>query len=222
MKKWIFSLALVFSFSVSNPVSQNMVTHDHKDHAPAFLKAGDPNYVSPDTVTTEYLTVREMQTKGFKDESLMKLREAFRLLELAANSEEFKERVLNFVNTKGERAFASNRGLTNEEIYQTFMSGREVLQPNTPGEMNFYLRLYYRPWSKVIGYTSGDTNVININWKFFKNYGPYEVAANLVHEWTHKIGFDHRSAAEHDSAPYAIGYILGDIAEKIYKSNKLH
>jgi hypothetical protein len=80
--------------------------------------------------------------------------------------------------------------------------------------MNFFLNLYNKPWSKVIGYTNGTINVININWKFFKGNTVADVAANLAHEWTHKIGFDHKSAKEHDSAPYAIGYIVGDLIRK--------
>jgi len=48
------------------------------------------------------------------------------------------------------------------------------------------------------------------------------VAGNLAHEWTHKIGFDHKSAAEHDSAPYAIGYIVDELAAKVLKGSKLY
>ena len=149
-----------------------------------------------------------MQIDGFDADSQAKMDKAFEVLEEVVNSEEFKSRVLNFKNVQGLREFASNKGLTNEQIYAIFMEGRETLQPNTPNEMNFYLSLYYKSWSKVIGYTSPDINTININWKFFRNYLPNEVAGNLAHEWTHKIGFDHKSAAEHDSAPYAIGYIV--------------
>lgn len=223
MKKWIFSLALALSLGNALPDHQNMTIHDHEDHVPKKLYAWDAKYVDPASVKSGHLSVVGMQIKGFSDSGEEKIKEAFRILELAANTEEFKDRVINFVNDKGERQFASNNGYTNEEIYQIFMDGRETLQPETPGEMNFYLKQYYRPWSRVIGYTTGDTNVININYKFFKNYQPYDVAANLAHEWTHKIGFDHKSAQEHDSAPYAIGYILGDIAERIYKEgSKLH
>jgi hypothetical protein len=163
-----------------------------------------------------------MKITGFNQEGLTKINKAFELLQEVINSEEFKDRVINFKNSTGERKFASNKGLTNEEIYKIFMEGRETLQPETPGEMNFYLNLYYKPWSKVIGYTSGTTNVINMNWKFFKGFAPFSVSANLAHEWTHKIGFDHTSAKEHDSAPYAIGYIVGDMAELLLKKSKLH
>jgi hypothetical protein len=115
-----------------------------------------------------------------------------------------------------------NKILINKAVAEGNLGKVEkLLQSNTPGEMNYYLKLYYNPFSRVIGYTSGETNLIHINWRFFKNYQPSNVAANLAHEWVHKLGFDHASAKEHDSAPYAIGYIVGDMAERILKSNQL-
>lgn len=219
MKKWIFSAALMFSMSLASAHNQDMM-HDHEDHAPQVFNPSEASYLAPEFVYNEVLKVVPMQVRGFDGKSKDKLIEAFELLETVVNSAEFKERVINFKNDQGNRSFASNKGLSNEEIFQVFMSGKELLQPETTGEMNFYLKLYYRPWSKVIGYTSGNTNLININWRFFKKFTPDQVASNLAHEWTHKIGFDHTSAAEHDSAPYAIGYIVGDIARKILNQNK--
>jgi hypothetical protein len=207
-------MALLATAALTDAPAQPMIAHDYSG-APAAFSERDPQYLEPSLVETRVLQVRAMQIDGFSGEARRKLEEAFRVLEAAVNTEEFKERVLNFKNKKGERAFASNRGLSNEEIYDRFMEGRETLQPETAGEMNFYLKLYDRPWSRVIGWTTADTNTININWRFFRNYTPADVAANLAHEWTHKIGFDHRSAKEHDSAPYAIGYIAGDIAKKL-------
>lgn len=221
MKKWIFSLAMIFTASLSQTPKQKMLSHAH-DVAPQKFNVSDTQYLSPDSVHANVLTVKAMEIQGFSGASLEKIQTAFQVLEAVVNSDEFKDRVINFKNTKGDRSYASNKGMTNEEIYQAFMEGRETLQPNTPGEMNFYLRLYNRPWSKVIGYTTGDTNVININWKFFKNFKPNDVAGNLAHEWTHKIGFDHKSAAEHDSAPYAIGYIVDELAAKYLQKMKLH
>lgn len=216
MKKWIFSLALIASFP----------TFAHEIHdlqAPDIKRICNPgDNVNPDTVTTGSLTVKPMQITGFTGTSLEKLQNAFRVLQAVVNSEEFKDRVINFRNEKCERQYASNKGLTNEQIYQLFMEGRETLQQNTPGEMNYFLKLYNRPWSRVIGYTSGNTNLININWKFFKKYEPSDVAGNLAHEWIHKIGFDHKSAKEHDSAPYAIGYIVEELAAKVMKGDKLY
>lgn len=216
MKKWIFSLALIMSTSAF----ASEVIH----FAPTALKktCTPTDNVNPESVTTGHLSVKPMQVTGFSGESLEKIQAAFAVLEQVVNSEEFKDRVINFRNENCERQFASNKGLTNEQIYQIFMEGRETLQQNTPGEMNYFLKLYNAWWSRVIGYTSADTNLININWKFFKKYKPADVAGNLAHEWTHKIGFDHKSAAEHDSAPYAIGYIVDELAAKVLKGSKLY
>lgn len=212
MKKWIFSLSMIVCLNTSAH-TEGAAFHKAASFAPA-----DQEYLRPEVVNSGYLAVRAMEVKGFDQESLKKLQKAFEVLEKVVNSEEFKDRVINFKNTRGERKFASNNGLTNEEIYAQFMEGRETLQPNTPDEMNFYLRLYYKRWTRVVGYTSPTTNVINVNWKFFSGFTPADVAGNLAHEWTHKIGFDHKSATEHDSAPYAIGYIVEEMAAKLLTS----
>lgn len=164
---------------------------------------------------TRYLRVVPEKVEGFSANYQPTLDASFDVLERVVNSETFRERVLNFRNANGERAFASNNGKTNEEIYEIFMEGREKLLQDTPGEMNFYLKRYNKWWSKVIGWTNGNINTIHLNWKFYKNYEPNNIASNLAHEWTHKIGFDHKSAAEHDSAPYAIGYIVEELARKM-------
>lgn len=221
MKKWIFSLALTFCVSLPNADLQMMKDHDHDVISQKFL-SNENDYVAPYTVQADHLSVKAMKIEGFDGEGLAKLKLAFKVLEQVVNTEEFKDRIINFKNSKGLREFASNNELSNEQIYAIFMDGRETLQQNTPSEMNFYLKLYNRPWSKVIGYTSGDTNQINLNWKYFKNFTPSQVASNLAHEWTHKIGFDHKSAKEHDSAPYAIGRIVGEMSTKILNSKQLH
>jgi hypothetical protein len=224
MKKWIFSLSLLLCASFKNLPEINHDQHEHTAAfaiAPKMLKATDARFVQSYTVNAGYLAVKAMDVKGFDAASTAKLEKAFAALEKVVNSEEFKNRILNFVNTNGKNEFASNKGLTNQQIYSMFMEGRETLQQNTPGEMNFFLSLYYKRYSKVIGWTSGDINTININWKFFKGFKPSDVAGNLAHEWTHKLGFGHKSAAEHDSAPYAIGYIAREMSERAMKGEEL-
>lgn len=210
MGKWIFGLGLIFTLSVSYETQFEESGSEFSTPVKSF-SLQEKGYLSPDSVPTGRLLVVPMQVTGFDGDKSVKLEMAFRVLEDVVNSEEFKEKVLNFKNRKGERAFASNKGLTNEDIYSKFMDGRENLQQDTPNEMNFFLKLYNRPWSRVIGYTSGSTNLININWKYFKGNPIHSVAANLAHEWVHKIGFDHKSASESDSVPYGIGYIVGEL-----------
>lgn len=229
MKYWIFPLALGLCTSFGTPQTFHDCNHSHQKmmdhgdlHKAAVLTSMDANYVEPYTVNAGYLAVKSMETEGFSGSYLTKLEKAFEVLEKVVNSEEFKNRVVNFVNDNGDRSFASNKGLTNEEIYAHFMEGREDLQQETPGEMNFYLRLYNNVFSRVIGYTNPSINTININKKYFKNFDPNEVAGNLAHEWVHKIGFGHASAKEHDSAPYAIGYIVRELGERYLKGEELH
>jgi hypothetical protein len=225
MKVWMTTLMLIASTSFANNNIQMMVADTHNHDAEVKIQSfveGEKGYVDTYMIQTERLVVKPMEVTGFSSASVDKLNKAFAALEEVVNSEEFKDKVINFKNTQGQRAFASNKGLTNEQIYAIFMEGRETLQPNTPNEMNFYLKQYNNRWSAVIGQTSPTTNVISINWKFFKNFEPSDVAGNLCHEWVHKIGFDHTSAAEHDSAPYAIGYIARDMAAKVLKGMELH
>ncbi len=223
MKKLLFSLTLFSSLTLSSAEYRTEAAHNHHDpHTMETFTQESSEYIHPDTVQGDYLTVRGMEITGFSGESLDKLQDAFAVLEVVMNSEEFKERVLNFKNSKGERAFASNKGLSNEEIYALLMEGREDLQPETQGEMNFFLKLYNRPWSSVVGYTTPDTNLININWKFFKGFGAHQVAGNLAHEWTHKMGYGHRSAKEHDSVPYAVGNIVRELAQQQLKTRKFN
>jgi hypothetical protein len=227
MKKWIFSISLSLTVFVFTNNSDHKCDHDNHAQMMEYsstvqkgktFQSFEPQYLNPKNVDTGYLSVKPMDIKGFEGDSLIKMKKAFEVLEKVVNSVEFKNRVINFKNNQNERSFASNNGLSNEQIYEIFMDGRETLQQNTPGEMNFFLSLYHKRFSKVIGWTNGSINTININWKFFKDFLPNEVAGNLAHEWTHKIGFDHMSAAEHDSAPYAIGYIVREMGAK-YLSN---
>lgn len=160
---------------------------------------------------------------GFKNQSKLKLCLAFSFIEDVVNSEEFKNKILYFKNTRGERRFNSLQGYSNTEVYNIFMEGREVLLPETPYEINYNLRLYYNPLSKVIGYTRPNDTFIYLNKKFFNRLNIQEIAGNLVHEWTHKLGFDHESAKDHDSVPYAIGYIVRDMVGKnLLKGNVLN
>jgi hypothetical protein len=225
MNKWIFSSVFIFTLSF-NAFASHKCNHqeEHESNfvAPKVLKSTDSRYVEPYTINADYLSVKPMSIKGFDAESMKKLEKAFEVVEKVVNSEEFKNRILNFENSKKERAFASNEGLTNEQIFAIFMDGRENLQQETPGEMNYFVSLYNKRFSKVIGWTNPTINTININWKFFKNFKPNEVAGNLVHEWVHKIGFGHKSAAEHDSAPYAIGYIAREMGARYLKGEELH
>lgn len=157
--------------------------------------------------------------RGSVYDTMMK---AIEMVEIIVNSETFKEKVIGYINSTGVRSYTRNEGLTNEEIYLRLMNGKEVLDRNTPGEMNLYIQQYNRWWSKVIGYTKiGTSKFMWVNWKFYKNFAASEMASNIVHEWIHLMGFYHDSASDHDSVPYAVGYITRHLVEQYVRTGRI-
>ncbi len=157
--------------------------------------------------------------KNFTDQQYDRLMQAKQLVEMIINSPAFKSRVLNF----NGGTFIQNNGLTNLQIYELLMSGAEKYpqQTEVDGAMDYDLVLYKPKWyqsKKVLGYTSQDTRVVHINKLFFNKADINEIAMNLVHEWTHKMGFGHdfkKTARRPYSVPYGVGYIVRDLGNKI-------
>ena len=55
-----------------------------------------------------------------------------------------------------------------------------------------------------------------MNTKFFNPYTPAEVAGNIFHEWTHKLGFDHDviyTSERNATVPYALGFLIRELGE---------
>lgn len=170
-----------------------------------------------------FLKVTPGQVVGFDyyPEEKSNVQAAFDLIEKIINSEEFKEKVLAYPDGKSQ--FTSNKGMTNEQIYDYFMQGKELIGgEQTLGEMNFDLVRYYNGHSKVKGFTNmGQDNWIHANGRFYADFSAAEIAGNIMHEWLHLNGFEHASAQDHDSVPYAVGYIMRDMAKKYLQEGHL-
>jgi hypothetical protein len=147
-----------------------------------------------------------------------KVLKAVELIKKVVLSEEFKQRILSHTY-EGKKTYVDNKGLTNEQIYQMILDGSETLIPEKNGRMDIELELYQQS-TTTIGYTYPHTNRIWVNTKYFNKYSPVQVADNLFHEWLHKLGFDHAlkySKSRNYSVPYAIGYIVEELARKHYQ-----
>lgn len=154
---------------------------------------------------------------NFNAEQEAKINKAVELIKKVIASEEFKDRVLNFTYN-GQRAFVDNRGLTNEQIYKKILEGSESMNPGNNYRMDVELELYYQA-TTTIGYTYPNTTRIWMNTKYFNNYTPVSVSDNLMHEWMHKLGFDHAasySPSRDFSVPYGIGYLVEELAAQYY------
>lgn len=148
---------------------------------------------------------------GLSDEA--KVLEAIELIKAVVRTTKFRDAVLNHTYS-GEKKFVDNLGYSNAKIYQIFLEGAEKLRPDKNSRMDLDLELYTNNTNNTVGYTYPSTLRIWMNTKYFNSYVPAQVARNLFHEWTHKLGFDHdRSATA--SRPYSVPYAVGSIIEKL-------
>ena len=101
--------------------------------------------------------------------------------------------------------------LKSELIQTNDLSNIEVYNHIQSSYTEISLNLYYKRFSKVNGYTYPDSDTINLNNKFHRNYGVCSSSANLAHEVTHKYGYDHDYKATRrrpKSVPYTVGRIV--------------
>lgn len=176
----------------------------------------DPDPETGEEVPNEALTFEaHAQLFNFQREDEEKLYKALEIIKAVVASKEFRDRILNYTY-EGKHQFVDNKGFTNAEIYQILLDGKEDLLPEVDNEMDLELELYYS-WRNTVGYTYPGELKIYMNTKFFDPYTPAEVAGNVFHEWTHKLGFDHDqsySVSRDSSVPYAVGYLIEELGKK--------
>jgi hypothetical protein len=232
MTKSIFILGLLFLLVSCNPTQDPCATTEKPN--PTLVQAQDEKPLATEDCTptedpsdpTEDEPVGDVPPEAFlfdanitlskfdsNDET--KVMTAIEIIKKVIRSQEFKSRVLNY--TYGaKKMYVDNDGLTNEEIYQKLLDGSEDLVPGIDHQMDLELELYYSSRSTV-GYTYPDGLRIWMNTKFFDSYTPAEVAGNVFHEWTHKLGFSHASSysvSRDSSVPYALGYLIEELGKQ--------
>lgn len=144
-----------------------------------------------------------------------KVYQAFDIIKRVVATDEFKKRVLN-KTFNGKKTYVDNNGLTNEQIYKKILEASEKLTPGKNNTMDLSLATYFTN-DPVIGYTMPNIKTIYMNRRYLTNFQPNEVAMNIFHEWLHKVGFKHsyeNNSARPHSVPYAVGYIMRDLAKK--------
>jgi hypothetical protein len=171
------------------------------------------------SVPTEALTfdVNAMMM-NFSKAQAEKIHEAAKLIKKVIASPEFKSRVLNF-KYNGRKQFVDNGGLTNEQIYKKILLASEEMLPlGNNNVMDLELELYTDHEANTIGYTYPDIVRVYMNTKYFNRFLPHQVADNMIHEWLHKLGFEHAvepTPSRSSSVPYAIGYLVKELAQEL-------
>lgn len=146
-----------------------------------------------------------------------KVYKAADLIKQVVATKEFRSAVLAH-KYKGIKQFNNNLGLTNTQIYNKILEASENLSPGKNNTLDVELELY-TDTTNVVGYTYPSSKRIWMNTKYFNKFYPYQVSANLFHEWLHKIGFGHDYEATTGrpySVPYAVGSIMRNMAKKFY------
>lgn len=169
-------------------------------------------------VPTSAVTFKtNIRTYKFTSFGRKKINQAADLIQQVISSEEFKNKVLNH-RYNGKKQFANNNGLTNKQIYNKILAGAEKLKPSRDNEMDLEVELYRDAESNTVGYTYPTTNRVWMNSKYFNINSAALVTTNMMHEWLHKLGFGHDAEVTDKrpySVPYAIGYMVRDLAKKL-------
>ncbi len=151
---------------------------------------------------------------NFTKEETEKHEKAVEETYIVLNSERFKQKLLKLKLT-------STEGLSNLEVYQKLISGYDEINKEADKDIDVYVEMYYKN-NKVVGYTYPTTKKTFLNRKFFKNFDTADIACNLVHEYLHKVGFDHKSAKEHSSIPYSVGYLAEECIRELWHNPGLY
>ncbi len=219
-----FSILFLFLFFVScggsssgggaaNNQSVNLGSAD-AESASSLVQDTGPVPVAADTFEVN------ARLFGFNVNQEDKVNRAAELIKEVVASQEFKNRVLNH-KYKGKKTFVDNNGLSNAQIYAKILEAAEkVAGGGANNTMDLELELY-ADTTNVVGYTLPSVVRVWMNTKYFNTFKPYQVAGNMFHEWLHKIGFGHdydATASRPYSVPYAVDYIIRDMAKKYYNS----
>lgn len=151
---------------------------------------------------------------GFTDAQTEKHCKALAIGEICVNSKEYRDWLLSYPFDTLPKI--NKKPMTNQQVYDKQMTGEEDLQPGKDYKLSMEVTMYEEN-NSVVGYTTVKKIMVWINNKFFKNYTLGQIVGNFWHEGQHKYGFDHSSATDYDSVPYACGYKIRDMADAYVK-----
>lgn len=102
-----------------------------------------------------------------------------------------------------KRALIQTNGKTRDQVMDDLLKAPYAFQ----------LELYYAN-NRVVGFTNpAPYQIIHQNRKFYAGSHPVDIASNLIHEYSHKVGYDH-SYNPNASRPYSVPYSLNAMTEE--------
>lgn len=167
--------------------------------------------IRKDPLLGRRLRINVKSREGFTPAEVKLHESAMVIVEMVVNSAEFKSRVQN-------RSYSTTTK-SPTQIYDHIMTGEEVLQKGKDYEIDAEIEMYSAE-TNTIGYTYQNTVKTWLNRVFASKYSEEQIAGNFIHEWLHKLGYQHSSAKDYDSVPYAIGYLVRDMVKEFKKGKR--
>lgn len=168
----------------------------------------------------EFSATVELLNK-FTEKEIKKIEDATEFMVEKFVSDEFLEYVLDYKYTvtkyrwEGLRkiywkevfqGFWESEGQTQLEIYNTILSGREILIPEVDNEADIFLKVDRTYNAGGLAYTYKSKNTIWIYEYTLKNKSAKFIAGTLLHEYCHKCGYSHVSGKrKRHTVPYGMG-----------------
>ena len=174
------------------------------------------------------LTVNLIEANGYTDNQLLKIKRTMAIIERVINSMAFKDAILNFVRPskgKKKRSFSFKKNLlfrfrkySNKKVYAKIMASKQAYGNVKNGTMDLYLTMVPGGDGITIGYGYPKDKEIFTYSEYFDRATDASLANHIVHEWCHKIGFDHAFHPWQDknrdfSVPYAVGNLIESLAD---------
>ena len=169
------------------------------------------------------IKVNIAETTGYNDQQVQKIFRAAAIIERTINTFAFRDAILNFKRSK-KKSFSFKKHplshfkkYSNEEVYDKIMMAKEKFGNIQTGNMDLYLTLIPGGDGITIGYGNKDSKEIFTYSEYFERATDASLANHIVHEWCHKIGFDHAFHPWQDkyrdySVPYAVGNLIEQLA----------
>lgn len=134
--------------------------------------------------------VKVLSYSGFTEKELEKAAAYIPVMNQTIDSECFKDFMLN-------RELIKTNDKTREEVVKDLRTK----------QVEIHLITYYKPWSKVHGYTYPNVNKIWLNRKYHSGASLCSEASNLAHELSHKLGYKHNYKAT-QTRPFSVPYSI--------------
>lgn len=152
------------------------------------------------------MKIKVVKLHGYKNEDRLKLKDTLTSFQLCINSTDFKDLIL------GHEVFDSDNNLSNNDVYNIIMSGREV-GTNVDYEADLDLSIDERQSTNTIGYNTGKKIFTFRN--MFENLPVSTLSGHFAHEYCHTLGFRDPSdlSNRQNNVPYEVGRIIQELSE---------